>query len=87
MLVQSTYGQGSGGFGGQALGSGFIVDANGTILTNAHVVTQNGVRASSVTVAFRQGTDQTSKAIKAKILGVDQTSDVAVLKIDPAATR
>ncbi len=85
VLVQSTYGQGNGGFGGQALGSGFIVDANGTILTNAHVVTENGVKASSVTVAFRQGIDQTSKAIKAKVLGVDQTSDVAVLKIDPAS--
>jgi S1-C subfamily serine protease len=87
VLVQSTYGSGNGGFGGQALGSGFIVDANGTILTNAHVVTENGVKASSVTVAFRQGTDQTSKAIKAQVLGVDQTSDVAVLKIDPASRQ
>jgi S1-C subfamily serine protease len=84
VLVQSTF-SGGGFGGGQALGSGFVADANGTILTNAHVVTQNGVRASSVTVAFRQGTDQTTKAIKARILGVDQTSDVAVLKIDPAS--
>lgn len=86
VLVQSTFGSRSsstGLGGGQALGSGFVVDANGTILTNAHVVMENGVKASSVTVAFRQGQDQTSSEIKAKVLGVDPTSDVAVLKIDP----
>ena len=87
VLVQSSYGNGNGGPGSQALGSGFVVDANGTILTNAHVVTENGVRASSVTVAFRQGKDQTGNAIKAKVLGVDPTSDVAVLKIDPSGHR
>ncbi len=85
VLVQSTFkGSAAGGFGGspQALGSGFVVDTNGTILTNAHVVMENGVKASSVTVAFRQGQDQTSAEIKAKLVGVDATSDVAVLKID-----
>jgi putative serine protease PepD len=87
VLVQSSYGNGNGGPGSQALGSGFVVDANGTILTNAHVVTENGVRASSVTVAFRQGKDQTGNAIRAKVLGVDPTSDVAVLKIDPSGHR
>jgi S1-C subfamily serine protease len=82
VLVQSSFGHG-GGFGGQALGSGFVVSTDGTILTNAHVVMENGVKASSVTVAFRQGTDQTTSQIKAKVLGIDQTSDVAVLRIDP----
>jgi S1-C subfamily serine protease len=83
VLVQSSFG-GGGGFGGRALGSGFVVSSDGTILTNAHVVMENGQRASEVTVAFRQGTDQTSSQIKAKVLGIDQTSDVAVLRIDPS---
>ena len=90
VLVQSTFKNASqsslGGLGGgaQALGSGFVVDTNGTILTNAHVVMQNGIKASKVTVAFRQGLDQTTSQVKATLVGVDPTSDVAVLKVDPA---
>jgi S1-C subfamily serine protease len=60
---------------GTATGSGFVVDGDGTIVTNAHVV--DG--ASKVTVSLEQGGDQ----IDAKVLGVDNDSDVAVLKIDP----
>ncbi len=55
------------------LGSGFIVSADGTILTNAHVV--DG--ADEVTVKL---TDK--REFKAKVLGMDKASDVAVLKID-----
>ena len=55
------------------LGSGFIVSADGTILTNAHVV--DG--AEEVTVKL---TDK--REFKAKVLGMDKASDVAVLKID-----
>jgi serine protease Do len=54
-------------------GSGFIVSADGIILTNAHVV--NG--ADEVNVKL---TDK--REYKAKVLGLDKTSDVAVLKID-----
>jgi len=54
-------------------GSGFIVSADGTVLTNAHVV--DG--ASVVTVKL---TDK--REYKAKVVGVDKASDVAVLKID-----
>ncbi|MGE5384589.1 MAG: DegQ family serine endoprotease [Betaproteobacteria bacterium] len=57
----------------RGLGSGFIVNANGTILTNAHVV--DG--ADTVTVKL---TDK--REYKAKVLGMDKASDVAVLKID-----
>jgi serine protease Do len=57
--------------GGQ--GSGFIVSADGLILTNAHVVRN----ASEVTVKL---TDR--RELKAKVLGIDARSDVAVLKVD-----
>ena len=55
------------------VGSGFIVSPDGIILTNAHVV--DG--ASNVTVKL---TDK--REFKAKVIGVDKPSDVAVLKID-----
>lgn len=54
-------------------GSGFIVTADGTILTNAHVV--DG--AEEVTVKL---TDK--REFKAKVRGLDKASDVAVLKIE-----
>lgn len=53
-------------------GSGFIIDANGVILTNAHVV--NG--ADSVTVTLKDG-----RTFKGKVLGEDSLTDVAVVKI------
>jgi len=56
-----------------ALGSGFIVSADGVVLTNAHVV----ANANEVTVKL---TDK--REFKAKVLGMDKVSDVAVLKID-----
>jgi serine protease Do len=57
------------------LGSGFVIRSDGVIVTNAHVI--GG--ASSVQVALRDGTTYT-----AKILGVDEFSDLAVLKIQAA---
>jgi serine protease Do len=65
----------------RGLGSGFIVSPDGVILTNAHVV----AGADEVTVRL---TDQ--REFKAKVLGTDKMTDVAVLKIDaknlPAVT-
>jgi S1-C subfamily serine protease len=61
---------------GEATGSGFVVDKDGTILTNAHVV--DG--ADSVTVSFEDG----GKEIPAEVKGVDTSTDLAVLKIDPS---
>lgn len=55
------------------LGSGFIVDSNGIILTNAHVVSD----ADEVIVKL---TDK--REFKAKVVGIDKLSDVAVLRID-----
>ena len=56
-----------------AIGSGFIVDKAGYILTNYHVVDD----ASKITVRLQSGEEFT-----AKIVGVDEETDVAVLKID-----
>ncbi|RKT50818.1 serine protease Do [Azonexus fungiphilus] len=57
----------------RGVGSGFIVSADGTILTNAHVVAD----ADEVIVKLNDKREYT-----AKILGLDQASDVAVLKIE-----
>jgi len=59
-------------FQSQSLGSGFIVSADGYILTNAHVVED----ADEVTVRL---TDQ--REFKAKVVGADRRSDIALLKI------
>ena len=55
------------------VGSGFIITADGYLLTNAHVVAQ----ASEVTVKL---TDK--REFKAKVIGYDRKTDVALLKID-----
>jgi S1-C subfamily serine protease len=70
----------------QALGSGFVVSSDGTILTNAHVVTDSGNRATSVKVVFKlqKGGGTETREVPATIVGSDETSDVAVLKVDPA---
>src|SRR6266571_1319493 len=57
----------------KGVGSGFIVSADGYILTNAHVVDD----ASEVTVKL---TDKNE--FKAKVIGVDRRTDVALVKID-----
>lgn len=60
----------------QGLGSGFILSADGIVLTNAHVV-QN---ADEVTVKL---TDR--REFRAKVLGVDAATDIAVLRIEAHA--
>lgn len=56
-----------------AVGSGFIVDKSGYILTNAHVI-ENAVR---ITVKLDSGEEY-----QAKLIGSDDETDLAVLKID-----
>jgi S1-C subfamily serine protease len=64
---------------GSATGSGFVVDDDGTIVTNAHVVEG----ADEVTVSFEEG----GESIDAELKGVDPDTDLAVLKIDPDAVE
>lgn len=57
-------------------GSGFIIDTNGDILTNAHVV--NG--ADRVTVTLKDG-----REYDGTVEGVDEVTDLAVIRINPAS--
>ena len=57
-----------------ASGSGFVIDAAGHIVTAAHVVDN----ATSSTVKLQDGTTR-----KGKVLGTDNATDIAVLRIDP----
>jgi putative serine protease PepD len=59
-------------------GSGFVVDAKGHIVTNAHVVSG----ASSITVAFADGSHA-----KATLVGSDESTDVAVVKVSVPASK
>src|SRR6266545_847524 len=67
----------SAGVGQTATGSGFEIDRSGDILTNAHVV--DG--AQRVTVTLRSG----GRTYDATVVGTDQSTDVAVLKINAPA--
>jgi S1-C subfamily serine protease len=80
-VASSSSGGGNGLFGNgggdAATGSGFVYDTQGHIVTNDHVV--SGFNTFSVRVGSNQ------KAIPAKLVGTDPSSDLAVLKIDPSA--
>src|ERR1041385_2783721 len=66
-------GGGGRGFRQQSLGSGFIIDRDGTILTNNHVV-ENGQK---ITVKLQDG-----REFEAKVVGKDAKTDIAIIKID-----
>jgi S1-C subfamily serine protease len=71
------------GRGQEALGSGFVVDGTGYIATNAHVVeNDSGSEAKAVYVDFADGNQ-----LPARIVGTDDNSDIALLKIDPSRLR
>jgi len=57
----------------QSLGSGFVIDASGIVITNNHVVGD----ANDIVVIFTDG-----RKLKAKVLGKDAKVDVAVLKVE-----
>nr|WP_246415717.1 Do family serine endopeptidase [Novosphingobium taihuense] len=61
----------------QSLGSGFIISADGYVVTNNHVITADGQgEVESITVTTPDGTEY-----PAKLIGKDAASDLAVLKI------
>ena len=62
----------------QVLGSGIIVKSNGYILTNAHVV-EGCDQNSDISVTF---SDKPDYKIKAKLIGRDRSTDIAIIKID-----
>ena len=57
----------------KSLGSGFIISSDGFVLTNSHVIED----AEEVVVTLSDGTDH-----QAEIVGVDRTSDIALLKLE-----
>jgi serine protease Do len=72
-VFEQFFGGRSGTRSAAGLGSGFIVREDGVIVTNAHVVSG----ASTISVALRDGT-----TYPARLLGADETNDLAVIKID-----
>ncbi len=60
------------------LGSGFVIDSEGHILTNAHVV--DGAKGE-ITVSFSN-----EEEVVAKVVGIDNATDVALLKVDLPAS-
>ena len=67
---------------GQSLGSGFIISADGYIVTNNHVITADGRgTVESITVRLADGSEY-----DAELIGADAESDLAVLKIDTGST-
>ena len=75
VVTITTASSAGGGFGGQAtgVGSGFLYDANGWILTNYHVVEGTG----TLTVSLNDG-----REITGRVASTDPAHDLAVVKID-----
>ncbi len=63
---------------GEATGSGFVLNQNGYIATNAHVVSG----AKDVHVSFGK-----SDPVPAKVVGKDLSTDLAVIKVDPSKVK
>jgi trypsin len=63
-------------YAGEGVGSGVLIDNEGHIVTNNHVV--SGASNGEVTVSLSDGT-----TVKGTVMGTDEQSDLAVVKIDP----
>jgi 2-alkenal reductase len=77
---------GGDGGGGGGVGSGIVLNGDGEIATNAHVVTQGEGdqirRAREVFVEFADG-----NRVPARIVGQDPNADIALLRVDPEGLR
>jgi S1-C subfamily serine protease len=92
VTVTSVFGSGGlgsavgGGEGGGGVGSGFVVNGEGEVATNAHVVTTGEGeairRARDVYVEFADGNQ-----VPAEIVGADPNADIALLRIDPSGLK
>jgi S1-C subfamily serine protease len=72
----------AGSGGGAAEGSGFVLDARGRIVTNAHVVTdESGDDREPAKQVFVEFPDR--NIVPAEIIGFDPFADVALLEVDP----
>ena len=70
------------GGGGAAEGSGFVLDTDGEIVTNAHVVTDESTgKRKPAKEVFIEFPDR--NVVEAKILGYDPFADVALLEVEP----
>ncbi len=65
---------------GEALGSGFVYDTQGHIVTNDHVV--QGAQNNKVEVDFQSG-----KKVYGTVIGTDPDSDLAIIKVDVPASQ
>lgn len=63
---------------GQSLGSGFIIDAEGYVVTNNHVIEN----ADEITVYLSN-----EESYTAKVIGTDEKTDIALLKFDPEGSE
>jgi putative serine protease PepD len=64
---------------GSGSGSGFVIDSDGSIVTNDHVV------GDSQTVSVRFG--EQSDPVDAKVVGTDPSTDLALVKVDPSDVK
>ena len=67
---------------GAGTGSGFVIDSNGYILTNNHVISDAAQSGGSIQVSLSDGTFYT-----AKVIGRDASYDLAVLKIGASGLK
>ncbi len=61
-----------------ALGSGFVISEDGFIVTNNHVIAE----ADEILIEFFPGDGQPKKELPAKVIGRDEKTDIAVLKVE-----
>ncbi|AZV79121.1 Do family serine endopeptidase [Parasedimentitalea marina] len=82
---QDRNGEGNGGNGqpsrprrSSALGSGFVISEDGYIVTNNHVI----AGADEIEIEFFPGDGQPKELLPAKLIGTDEKTDIALLKVE-----